>query len=134
MKTEKHKTRTQMGCLVALISFSVFLAFTAYPYGVWRFGAAFGTLALVSVFLRVRWFVPFTIAGVYFGMFVLDPAVKGGTIESQMNETVGYIVLGSLVGFVIGVSIDIGRRPHPGQRTSGRAIMADEQTDEREPD
>lgn len=134
MNAVRHKTRTQMGCLVALICFSAFLAFTAYPYGVWRFGAAFAILALASVFLRVGWFVPFTIAGAYFGMFVLDPPVKGGTIESQMNETVGCILFGSVAGFVIGASIDMARRPDRRLETAGRTIMADEQTDEREPE
>lgn len=114
MNTLRNKTRTQMGMLCALIVCSAFLAFTAYPNGIWRFGAAFGMLAFASIFLPVGWVVPFTIAGAYFGMFVLDSTVKGGTIESQLNETVGCILLGTLVGFAIGAVLDVSRTGHRG--------------------
>jgi hypothetical protein len=63
----------------------------------------------VSIFLRVGWFVPFTIAGFYFGLFVLNPPVKGGTIEYQMHETVGWILVGTVGGFIIGAVIDYSK-------------------------
>jgi hypothetical protein len=111
MHTEvRHKTASQIGCLIALVCFSALLAINAYPYLSWKFGAAFGLLTFASLFLSVGWFVPFTIAGSYFGMFVLDPSIKGGTIESQMNETAGSIVMGTIVGFAIGAMIDLSRR------------------------
>ena len=47
------------------------------------------------------------IAGCYLGMTVLDPTIKGGTIESQMQETVNCIVTGTLIGFGIGAFLDI---------------------------
>lgn len=42
--------------------------------------------AFVSIFLRVGWIVPFTIAGFYFGAIVLDSPMPGGTAESTIRE------------------------------------------------
>ena len=110
--TPKSKSRTQIGCLLTLIGFSAFLAVTNHPYVAAQIGIAFGLLALVSLFLRVGWFVPFAIAGVYLGMLVLDPPVKHGAYEAQMNETVCCILAGALVGFAIGITIDVFQYRH----------------------
>jgi hypothetical protein len=117
----------KIGCLIALVVFSGYVAIVSYPAGAWRLGAAFAALAFASIFLRVGWFVPFAIAGTYTGM-ILDARVKGGTIESQMQETVTSIVVGTICGFVIGAFIDASRRSHL------ETAHADEQPDEREPE
>ena len=57
----------------------------------------------------VGWSVPFAIAGTYVGL-LLDARVKGGTIESQMYESVLSIVVGTVVGFMIGAHIDSTQR------------------------
>ena len=93
-----------------MVLFSSFVALAEFPSYPWRFGIALAILATVSIFLRVGWFVPFTIAGSYFGMIVLDPPVKGGTVDSQMNQTVMCVVLGTIGGFVIGAVLDARRR------------------------
>lgn len=95
----------QIGCLVTLVLFSTYVAFVTYPFGAWKFGAALGTLAFISIFLRVRWLVPFAIAGTYAGL-LLDARVKGGTIESQMHGTVMSIVMGTACGLAVGAMID----------------------------
>ena len=59
---------------------------------------------------------------------ILDARVKGGTIESQMQETVVSIVVGTICGFAIGATIDSTNRTYP------KVQNADEQTDEREPE
>ena len=100
------KSRLRLGCLTLLVAFSAFIAFMTFPYRTWPFGAGLGTLAFVSIFLRVGWLVPFTIAGFYCGLFVLDPVVKGGTSETQMYETVTYVFFGTIIGFVIGAAMD----------------------------
>ena len=96
----------QLGCLLLLLLFSTVVAAGFYPYGAWRFGAVFGGVALACMFLKVGWWAPFTIAGVYFGMFILDPAVKGGDLESQMRETAGAVVMGAVGGFLLGFVMD----------------------------
>ncbi len=88
---KRRPSLQKTGCLISLVLFSAYVAIVAHPAGAWKFGAAFAALALVSIVLRVGWFVPFTIAGTYAGM-MLDAGVKGGTIESQMQETVTSIV------------------------------------------
>ena len=129
MNTIRSNSKSQLGCLFVLVCFSALLAFTAYPDPLWGFGAAFGLLALFSIFRPVGWFLPCTIAGVYLGVFVLDSPVKGGTIESQMKETIGCILFGAIVGFVFGACIDARQRTRSG-RTAGRcAATTDEQSD-----
>lgn len=127
MFSRNRKPIQQIGCLVALVLFSTYVALVTYPFGAWKFGAAFGTLAFVSIFLRVGWFVPFTIAGAYAGM-ILDARVKGGTLDSQMQETVMSVVVGTVLGFTIGGTIDSIKRTYP------KVENADEQMDEREPE
>ncbi|APZ96642.1 hypothetical protein Fuma_06315 [Fuerstiella marisgermanici] len=127
MLSRNQEPTLHIGCLVALVFFSTYVALVTYPFGAWKFGAALGALAFLSIFLRVGWFVPFAIAGTYAGI-MLDARVKGGTIESQMQETIVSIVVGTVSGFAIGVTIDSMSRLHP------RVQNADEQTDEREPE
>ena len=111
MVSTPHKSRAQVGCLSALVLFSGYIAFMTFPYHAWTFGAALGILAFASLFLRVGWFVPLTIAGFYFGLFVLDPPIKGGTAESQMRETITCILMGTIGGFIVGALIDKFNQP-----------------------
>ncbi len=110
----KPESPRRIGCLIALILFSAYSAAMLYTTssGPWQFFAAFGTLAFASIFLRVGWFVPFAIAGAYFGM-LSDVRVKHGPIESQMEQTVTSIVAGTIFGFVIGAVIDTFRYWNP---------------------
>ena len=125
----RYKTRSQIGCLIVLVCFSAFLALVSYPSGASRLAAAFGLLALTSIFLRVGWFVPFTIAGSYFGMLVLDPPLKGGTIDSQMDQTVRCILVGTIVGFAVGALIDVSCRGGTRHTLGSDVRTADEPKD-----
>jgi hypothetical protein len=99
-------SRLQIGCSVALVLFSAYVAVVAYPHQAWLLGASLGGVALLSVVIRVGWVIPCTIAGVYVGMCVLDPAIKGGDPESQMMETVGAICIGTVLGMAVGFLIE----------------------------
>jgi hypothetical protein len=61
--------------------------------------------ALAAVF-RWGWLVPCVAFGMLFGAEILDPCVKGGTIDSQMQETVGHISCGTFLGLAIGGAVD----------------------------
>ena len=102
----RKKSRIQIACLLVLAAFSAFIAIRMFPYGFGRLGLAFTILSLASLFLRVGWFVPFTIAGTYAGI-MMDARVKGGSIESQMWETVTSIVFGAVIGFAFGGFLDL---------------------------
>ena len=82
----------------------------------WELPAAFGVLAFVSLFLRVGWTVPFTLAGSYFGVAVGFPAVASGPWGSEGPRVLICTAIGIVVGFVIGASIDrsqgITAQPH----------------------
>ena len=104
---QQSNLRPPVGCLALLLIFSAFVAVAAYPSGVSILGAAFGGVALLCIFLKFGWWVPFTIAGCYFGMFILDPAVKGGDLEYQMRETANAIVTGTILGSFVGAVIDV---------------------------
>jgi hypothetical protein len=103
-------SRLQIGCSVALVLFSAYLAVVAYPSRGWLWGASLGAVALLSVVIRVGWVIPCTIAGVYVGMCVLDPPIKGGDPESQMMETVSAICIGTVLGMAVGFLIDVYNR------------------------
>jgi len=103
----RRNSPEQIGCSVLLIIYSAFFVCLHIPYYGWRFGAALGVLAIASLLLRVGWLGLCTIAGVYFGMEVLDPAVKSGTIEYQMRETIFNTSIGAILGFVVGVVADV---------------------------
>lgn len=97
-----------------LLGYSATLAYSEFPHRVWLLGAGLGIVALVSLALPVGWVVPCTVAGVYLGM-VLDPPVKGGTTESQMMETATWIVVGTVIGFVVGIWMDSSGTRHNDQ-------------------
>lgn len=55
-----------------------------------------------------RWgcLLPCTLMGMVLGA-TLDPAVKHGSHESQVIETIWFIVLGTLLGVGVGVLLDV---------------------------
>ena len=88
-----------------VVAFSGLLAEGAYPHRAWLLGASLGVVAAITLSLRVGWTIPSMIAGTYAGL-VADAHVKGGTLESQMWETVSAMVLGAMVGLFAGLVID----------------------------
>lgn len=101
------RSRAKSGCLIALLCFSIFLSAIVYPIDIWWWFIVFGLHALVSLFLRVGWVIPFTMAGIYFGIIVLDaPGITGGTWESRMEKTVTSILAGTVIGFGVGYTLD----------------------------
>lgn len=104
----QDRSRTKSGCLLALFSFSVCLSLIIYPMEFWWWFIVFGLHALVSLFFRVGWVIPFTMAGVYFGMLVLDaPGFSEGPAYWQMRKTVSCILAGTVIGFGVGVTFDM---------------------------
>lgn len=99
------KSRLQIGCLALLALFSLYLVAVAFPRGIGRLGAAFAILSIACVFLRVGWFAIGAMAGTYVGM-IMDNTVKGGSIESQMQETVVCIAAGAIIGCIVGCFVD----------------------------
>lgn len=101
-------SRAKRGCLGTLVLFSAVLAAGAYPHDWWfLWFILFGLHALVSIFVSVGWVIPFTMAGTYFGMFVLVSPIRGGSIESKMQEEVAGIIVGTFIGFCSGCAADL---------------------------
>ena len=105
MNAAKPKTPLQFGCLSLLVAFSILFAFMFYPYLAWKFGAGLAFFAFVSLFLRVGWVVPFTIAGFYFGISILDPLLVDRLSDRSMPHLV-CILVGTIGGAVLGAKID----------------------------
>ena len=116
-----RKTRLQIGFLEALVCFSAYIAITSYPAGAWWFGAAFGTMAFVLIFIRNGWCASFAIAGVYAGLFY-DAHPKSGDIESQMQETIVSTVLGTFCGFLIGLLLDASTSANDSEDSKDKAV------------
>jgi O-antigen ligase len=96
------------------------IAVLAWPAAKGRFSATYtilGLCCLTAAWTRSGWLIPSTVFGVIVGMFVLDPSVKGGDAESQMWETVSYIILGSVGGLVFGLTLDGLARLPPADRS-----------------
>ncbi len=75
----------------------------------WKLFAGLCACSTASLIFRMGWLVPCIVIGTFAGT-LLDAKVKGGTIESQMWETVWSICSGAVVGCVIGLIVDSPRR------------------------
>lgn len=101
-----RRSRWQLAITWILLAFSVYVAVFTDPSLPSRLATLMGIAAFLALVLRVGWVIPCIIAGVYVG-FMMDPDVKGGTLESQILETVAFICGGAIVGFVVGLGIDV---------------------------
>lgn len=99
----------QSGCLVVGL-FSICAAINYYPSPASRLGVALGIIAFVSIFLRVGWFVPFTIAGIWAGIISTQWIYP---IVSDFREYFTPLVVGTVFGFAIGAMIDLMKPSHP---------------------
>jgi len=91
-----------------LAIFTSTLAIVAYgPHGGIFFYILLATSAasFAALILGWGWLVPCLIIGTILGA-MSDPSVKGGTIESQMQETCGYIGSGTFLGLLVGLGAD----------------------------
>ena len=62
-------------------------------------------VCVLAVIVRWRWLIPCTILGIMFGAMA-DLHVKGGSIQSQMQETCWNLGGGTFLGLLIGVCVD----------------------------
>ncbi len=72
----------------------------------WRLYSGLFAGSTTALLFRSGWLIPCTVCGTIFGIF-LDPPIKGGTIDSQMWETVSSLWSGVIAGIVIGFVIDV---------------------------
>jgi hypothetical protein len=91
--------------LATMTGLSAFRIWSINGGQVWKLFAGLFVFMMVSLILRLGWLVPCMVVGTLTGIF-LDPLIKGGTIESQMWETVRYICGGTIAGLVLGLVID----------------------------
>ncbi|QDT26876.1 hypothetical protein Enr10x_21870 [Gimesia panareensis] len=71
----------------------------------WRLYSGLFAGSLTALIFRSGWLIPCTVCGTLFGIF-LDPTIKGGTIDSQMWETVSSLWSGVIAGVVFGFAIN----------------------------
>ncbi len=92
------------------------------PHG----GSAFFALvawclaSLSAIAFGWNWLVPCVVLGFLFGVS-MDNKVKGGSIESQMQETCVNVGVGTLLGLTVGIAADLIAR--------GRRCEAEDQAD-----
>lgn len=70
--------------------------------------AGFGIFVLIGLSLRSP-IIVFILAGVVAG-FLMDPPVKGGSMESQTWETVTRLFVGVFLGFLVGLWLNMAVR------------------------
>jgi hypothetical protein len=73
-----------------------------------RLFAALAVACCISTLLRMGWMVPCLVFGTFCGI-LLDPLIKGGTVESQMWETVTSIATGAVLGLCVGLALEVTR-------------------------
>ena len=103
-RPSKHSAY-RIGFTLFLVVLSALFAVGVYPQRPWLLGASLGTVAIITVFLRVGWTISCMIAGTYVGFF-LDLGIKSGDHESQMMETASLIIMGTVVGLIVGLFIE----------------------------
>ena len=74
--------------------------------GHFLFLAGITVICLIAVLLRWGWLLPCTLLGIIIGAACLDSPVISGSRESQMRETIASIILGTFIGFGVGLLID----------------------------
>lgn len=103
-KNENHRD----GCLLSLKIFLIVIGGLGILLGMrhrdlpWKICIAIFVYALVSLKLNLGWCVPSILAGALLGL-ALDPWVKGGTRESQADQTEFCFWVGTGIGFSIGL-------------------------------
>ena len=93
---------------VALALLTGLLAWSAVSNGIgqmWKLMTALSAVSAVGAVLRFGWVIPGVVCGTLGGVF-LDATIKGGTVESQMWETVAYIGVGAVLGLLVGIVVD----------------------------
>lgn len=86
----------------------------------WR--AVLGSLCgylILSLAIRSRWIVPLTSIGAGLGLLLGEGAVRSGTFESQMWETVQIIAFGATFGVLIGFAADGASSQDAHRRSTG---------------
>jgi len=92
--------------VLTLITGSItFLAWSNDGGHIWKLYAGLFAGSMVSLLFRSGWLIPCLVCGTIIGDFS-DPPIKGGSIESQMWETVSCLWTGTIVGLLIGYVID----------------------------
>jgi hypothetical protein len=90
---------------VVLLIFSISGAILTYPLGGWLIFAVLGTGSLVSIVFRYGWLITCIIAGTIVG-FAMQPSVSSGNRVSQVQESIMWLLFGTMAGFMIGLLID----------------------------
>ncbi len=67
---------------------------------------ATSVVCFLALILGWGWLIPCLILGIVVGV-ISDPPVKGGTIESQMQETCTHIGFGTFLGLLVGLGADV---------------------------
>jgi hypothetical protein len=70
-----------------------------------RFFTAMFLYSAACIVFRWGWVIPCVVGGAICGLF-MDNAVKSGSNESQMWETVGSLFFGCFCGFIVGIILD----------------------------
>jgi hypothetical protein len=109
--TVSQKENHSDGCLLSLKIFLTVIGGLGVLLGSghrdlpWKICIAIFAYSLVSLKLNLGWCAPSILAGALLGLF-LDPWVKGGTLESQADQTEFRFWFGTGIGFVIGIMIE----------------------------
>lgn len=98
------QSKTIFWVQLILVEFSGLLAALSWYIGDgdWKLFSCLCAGTTAALVFRLGWLVPCVAFGTMVGLF-FDPAVKGGTYESQIRETLTYICSGTIAGLVVGI-------------------------------
>ncbi|MEX2169722.1 MAG: hypothetical protein WD851_10455 [Pirellulales bacterium] len=112
------------GVLAVVLAALAVRVYSVNGGSVWRAFVALAAASAVAALFRWGCLIPSLVLGITFGIFN-DAAIKHGSIESQMWETVYSIAFGGFIGLAIGFAADRATFHRPRSHSEDHPAQSD---------
>lgn len=103
--------RVKWTALIQVVPLVAAPVIACFAYDRWWIIAAIFVFYIALAIVLDSWLIRCTLLGILLGR-TLDPPVKCGTLETQVQESVSWLVFGVTVGILTGLAIEAFRVPN----------------------